>query len=322
MKAIDALEQVGRTLDQGDQGPHGDRDAPLREIAADTIERSQEHELLVDESGEPLTGDLRTLVRCRQRPPCRAAAAAATRARRTSDEPPALVLLHDVQLLLDQLLSGIQRRAAAVTAGIGPQRVLLGLEMLGYRLAARGSARLLLARLGRRLLRRRRPMVERALLRRPHGRGWGGRLLGGGNAALSLSDGEQLGDAVVERSDLLEDLSELSAKRGVVTPKSLRLLLGHGGRGSRRSIAVDHLFAGRRAEATIPTAAGDGEVDASEDGREGGAVDLHLPSAAVERRQLKAPSLEALAEEAPARAVEPQRLCEAPAAIHEEVQVP
>src|SRR5690606_21100945 len=53
-----------------------------------------------------------------------------------------------------------------------------------------------------------------------------------------------------------------------------------------------------------------------------GSVDLNLGLIAGERWGLEAPCLEPLREQAPARAVEPEHLCEAPPLVQVEVEVP
>jgi hypothetical protein len=73
------------------------------------------------------------------------------------------VLLDDVQLLLDDLVGGFERGAAAVPTERGAKRVLLCLEVRRQRLAAGRSNGLLLALEGRGLLGRLRALLERPL---------------------------------------------------------------------------------------------------------------------------------------------------------------
>jgi hypothetical protein len=69
------------------------------------------------------------LVRRRQRARRRALTAVAAAAGRAPDDAPTLGLLDDVQLLLDDDVSRVERLAAAVGTGVGAERVTLGLEM-------------------------------------------------------------------------------------------------------------------------------------------------------------------------------------------------
>jgi hypothetical protein len=123
------------------------------------------------------------------------------------------MLLHDVELLFDQLVGGGEFGAAAVLAARGPEPMLLRLEMRWDRVAAgaarRGFGRLRLRRQGRRL----RAGVEGALslvserrrrLRLPLDR----RRLLALTSLLALRDGQQLGDALVEPRDRREQLGD------------------------------------------------------------------------------------------------------------------
>ena len=71
----------------------------------------------------------------------------------------------------------------------------------------------------------------------------------------------------------------------------------------------------------MPTAACGREVDAGEQRRERRAVDRNLGRVAVDARQLEAAGLEALGENAPSRAVEPDRLRESPPPVEEEIEM-
>jgi len=62
MQPINRRELIGRALDEAHERAHRERDAALSEVTADPIERGKQSELLVDEPGEPLAGDL-TVVR-------------------------------------------------------------------------------------------------------------------------------------------------------------------------------------------------------------------------------------------------------------------
>src|SRR5262249_32474026 len=99
-------------------------------------------ELLIDEPAEPLTRDLRALVRCRERARGRALSAVAAPASRAAHDASTLMLLDDVQLLLDDDIRGIERAAAAVRARVRPPVVRLSLEVRRDRLAPRRPTRL------------------------------------------------------------------------------------------------------------------------------------------------------------------------------------
>lgn len=68
---------------------------------------------------------------------------------------------------------------------------------------------------------------------------------------------------------------------------------------------------------SIPAAPRSGEVDAREQRRERRPVDLYLGFRPVELRELKTSSLETFRQNAPSRAIKPDRLCEPPAPIEE-----
>ncbi len=74
-------------------------------------------------------------------------------------------------------------------------------------------------------------------------------------------------------------------------------------------------------ETTKPSAPGRREVDPREQRCERRAVDRNLGRARVEGRELEAPGLEALRENAPPRAAEPDRLRNAPPLVEDEVEV-
>ena len=121
------------------------------------------------------------------------------------------MLLDDVELLFAELVGDIQGRAAARGASVGPQFVLLGLEVAGERLTP-GGLRLLLRRLLRRgLLGRLGSLLECApLFALDDGWRWLRRRDRRASLALlALRYGEQLGDALVEPRELLDELSIL-----------------------------------------------------------------------------------------------------------------
>ncbi len=112
---------------------------------------------------EPLARDLRALVRRRQRARGRARSAVATAAGRAAHDTTSLVLLDYVELLLDELVGGVERGAAALPTCVRPKRVLLRLEMLRQRLASRWADGLLRGLRAHGLLRRLRSTLERLL---------------------------------------------------------------------------------------------------------------------------------------------------------------
>ncbi len=112
---------------------------------------------------------------------------------------------------------------------------------------------------------------------------------------------------------------ELHAQLAVLAPQ-----LSDGGLAatrSHRALAVDPRRR-RRARPAVPAAPRGREVDASEQRRERGAVDLDLRHLAGDRRQLAAAVLEPLRQQAPTRAVEPQRLRQPAPPVQEQVYVP
>lgn len=92
MQSVDRGEEIRSALDERDERAHRDRDTALGEIASDAVERSEERELVVHEPGEPVAGDLGTLVGSRQRPRGRALSTPAASAGGASDDTAALVL--------------------------------------------------------------------------------------------------------------------------------------------------------------------------------------------------------------------------------------
>src|SRR6185312_7446605 len=91
---------------------------------------------------------------------------------------------------------------------------------------------------------------------------------------------------------------------------------------SHSGIRVDRLLGFFASRSAVPAAPRGGEVDAGKDGRERRPVDHHLRPVPVERRELEAAGFEAFGEQAPARAIEPQRLRQPPSLVEEEVQMP
>ena len=102
----------------------------------------------------------------------------------------ALVLLHDVELLFDELVDHVEGRFAAIGARAWAQLVLLGLEMARYRLAPRGLRLRLRLLLFRQLLGSRRTLLEGAQGFALDGRRCGGRLLDRELSVLALRDRE------------------------------------------------------------------------------------------------------------------------------------
>ena len=72
----------------------------------------------------------------------RAATARATATRRAPHDAPPLVLLHDVQLLLDDFVRGVELCAAAVRARVGSEARLLRLGVRRQRSSSRRPVRL------------------------------------------------------------------------------------------------------------------------------------------------------------------------------------
>src|SRR6478609_3043886 len=120
VQPINAREQVRSALDEGDERAHGDRNVALGEIATDAVERREQPELLVNEPREPLASDFRTLVRSRQRAEGGALTARSAAAGVAPHDAATLVLLDDVKLLFNELVSYIQGMAAAGGARLGP----------------------------------------------------------------------------------------------------------------------------------------------------------------------------------------------------------
>jgi len=113
LQSIDRGEKVGGALDEGDERAHRERHAALGEIASYPIERGEERELVMDEPGEPGAGD--SSARTEQAGSDTHAAMPAP-ARGPADDAPALMLLHDVQLLFDELVDDVECRGAARAA--------------------------------------------------------------------------------------------------------------------------------------------------------------------------------------------------------------
>jgi len=326
VKPVDRCEQVRGALDERDERAHGEGNPALREVAADPVEGRQQAEFLVDEPREPLARDLRALVGRWERAGCRSPPARAATASRALHDAPPLVLLDDVELLFDDAVHHVERRAAAVHAGFGRECVRLDVEMPRQGVAARPLRRSLRARLLCGLHRRLWSRLERLhRLVGEHGRrsrwpGW--RRL----SLLARGDDHQLRDAVVEARHLLHELPNRSlalheqlAQAGVLLEQLGDL--DHAAKRSRRSGGVDPLSTDAVRSAAIPAPSRGCEVDAGEQRREHRAVDLNLGLPDVERRQLKAARLETLRQHTPARAVEPNRLGDAPTLVHEQIEV-
>ncbi len=135
MVTVDGREQIRGALDEADERAHREGDAARRKVATDPIERREQRELLVDEPGQPVAGDLGAFVRRGQRARRRSLAAVAAAAGRAPHDAAALVLLDDVQLLLGDDVGDVERATATVGARVGASIVLLGLEVRRQRLA-------------------------------------------------------------------------------------------------------------------------------------------------------------------------------------------
>ena len=120
VQPINTREQVRSALDEGDERAHGDRNLALGEIATNAVERREQPELLVNEPGEPLASNFRTLVRSRQRAERGALTARSAAARVAPHDAAALVLLDDVELLFDELVGNVQGMPASGCTGLGP----------------------------------------------------------------------------------------------------------------------------------------------------------------------------------------------------------
>ena len=105
--------------------------------------------------------------------------------------------------------------------------MLFRLEVLGERLASCRLRLLFIGVLDFGLLGRLGSLVERPpLLALDDGRGCGRRRFGrrAGLALFALRYGEKLGDAVVEPSQLLDELRDLLAKRGIFSSQRFQLV--------------------------------------------------------------------------------------------------
>ncbi len=60
VQAIDRREQIGRAFDERHQRAHRQRHAAFGEVAPDAVQRGEQHELLIDEPGQPLREALQT----------------------------------------------------------------------------------------------------------------------------------------------------------------------------------------------------------------------------------------------------------------------
>jgi len=114
------------------------------------------------------------------------------------NDAPALVLLHDVELLFDELVDHVQCGLAAAGARAWAQLVFLGFEMARYRFAPRR----LRLRLRRRLLGSLRTLLEGAPRVALDGRRCDRRFLSRGLAVLALHDSEQLRHALIQPCEL------------------------------------------------------------------------------------------------------------------------
>src|SRR5690606_15006414 len=128
----------------------------------------------------------------------------------------------------------------------------------------------------------------------------------------------ELRDTIGELRDLGGEARDQGTQLGVLAEQLLSFRLGHVATRSCAEIRVDPLSTW---EATKPSAARDGEVDAREQRRERCAVDGHLSRVLVEGGELEAPRLQALREDAPPRAIEPDHLRDAAPLVEEEVEV-
>src|SRR5688572_4475648 len=95
--------------------------------------------------------------------------------------------------------------------------MLVGFEVTRQRLATRGLGFLFHRPLGGGLLGRLGALLERPpLVALDNRRRWQSRYGVTGLALLALRDGEQLADALVEARELLDQLRDLLAKRGIL----------------------------------------------------------------------------------------------------------
>jgi hypothetical protein len=135
--------------------------------------------------------------------------------------------LDDVELLFVEQVGDIERMTAADAARIRAQLVLFRLEVLGKRLAPCGLRLPLRCALRLGLLGRLGALLERPpLLVLDDRRSRGCRRLRrcASLALLALRFGKQLGDALVEASKLLNELSDLLALRSILLSQRFQLV--------------------------------------------------------------------------------------------------
>src|SRR5262249_46243219 len=129
MQTVNAREEVGGALGERDERAHRDRNAARGKVAANTVEGREEPELLKNKPGQPFARHLGALVRGREGARRGALATPTTAARDAANDAPTLVLLHDVELLLDNLVDDVQSRSSAAVACVRTQLVLLRFEV-------------------------------------------------------------------------------------------------------------------------------------------------------------------------------------------------
>ncbi len=126
-----------------------------------------------------------------------------------------------MELLLDEVVRGVERGAPALSTRRGPKHVPLRFEVLRERLASGRAHRLLRRLRADWLLRRFRAALERPLRVTDDGGAWLREPLGRGLALPALRDGEELGDALGELRELLGEARDQGPQLGVLAEQLL-----------------------------------------------------------------------------------------------------
>ncbi len=110
VQAVDGREQVRGAFDESHQRAHRQRNAAFFQVAANAVERREQHELLMDEPREPIARDLGTSVGRGQRRGRCASKASPTSTRGALHHTTALMLFDDVKFLFDDRVHDVEFR--------------------------------------------------------------------------------------------------------------------------------------------------------------------------------------------------------------------